>query len=103
MEDYNAPQSHKARSAWESKVQNLTWTFNDKEPRFRHEQWRQVFDDQIKSTPMSLLVAADPLFALPIAEHHEEWEVWLERERLWERYNTLSHISVTQGEERAVS
>lgn len=84
-------------------MQDLTWTFDDKEPRFRHEAWRKVFDEQIKSTPMSILVAADPMFALPLGEHVEHWQVWLGKEAIWERYSTISHIAVLEGEERTVS
>ncbi|WPH03661.1 putative 2-heptaprenyl-1,4-naphthoquinone methyltransferase [Acrodontium crateriforme] len=100
IEDYNAPRGHKATTSWEAKVQDLTWTFNDNEPRFRHEKWREVFDDQIKSTPMALITASDPLFSLPLGQHVEPFEVWLPKDKIWERYNTISHISVTDGEKR---
>lgn len=103
IEDYNSPHSQKAVTAWEQKLKDLTWTFDDNEPRFRHEQWRKVFDEQIKSTPLSLIKAADPLFALPLGEHHERWEVNVTREALWERYCTLSQIAVQEGAELEVS
>lgn len=102
IEDYNAPRDHKATTPWEAKAQDLTWTFNDNEPRFRHQKWREVFDDQIKSTPMSLIKASDPLFSLPLGQHLEPFTVWLPRDKIWERYNTISHISVTEGEKREV-
>ena len=72
-------------------------------PRARHGQWREVFDEQVKSSPLALLTAGDQLFSLPLGEQKEKWEVWLTKEQVWERYNTLSHVSVLQGEEREVS
>ena len=103
IEDYNAPQTYDASTPWEGKVRDLTWTFYDKEFRFRHEKWRKVFEDQSKSTPMSLLVASDQKFALPLGETMEKFEVWLPKEKVWDRYSTISHIAVLEGEEREVS
>jgi len=102
IEDWNAPRSHQATTTWEAKVQDLTWTFNDNQPRFRHEQWREVFEEQSKSTPLSLIKAGDQLFSLPLGEHLEPFETWLPKEKIWERYSTISHIAVLQGEEREV-
>lgn len=103
IDDYNAPRGQEATTLWEAKVHELTWTFEDDAPRYRHEQWREVFDEQVKSTPMALLLGNDQLFSLPLGEHHEKFEVWLTKEKVWERYNTLSHISILQGEVREVS
>lgn len=83
-------------------MHNLTWTFNDDVPRYRHEEWRKVFDGQSKATPLSLLIPKDQLFSLPLAEERESFEVRLSKEKLWERYCTLSHIANLQGEEREV-
>lgn len=83
-------------------MHNLTWTFDDREPRYRHEEWRRVFDDQSKSTPWSLLVAGEQFFSLPLAEEREAFEVRLSKEALWERYSTLSHVAVLEGKEREV-
>nr|OQO24333.1 hypothetical protein B0A51_05560 [Rachicladosporium sp. CCFEE 5018] len=98
IEHYNEARSHVAATSWEAKLHNLIWSFEDNEPRFRHEKWRTVFDEQIKTTPLSLLVAADPLFALPLGEEREEWVVWLQKERVWERFATLSQIAGLDGE-----
>ncbi|KAK6433007.1 hypothetical protein LTR95_010815 [Oleoguttula sp. CCFEE 5521] len=103
IEHYNEAHSHVAASSWESKLHDLIWSFEDNEPRFRHEKWRTVFDEQIKSTPLSLLFAADPLFALPLGEEREEWVVWLLKEKVWERFATLSQIAGLEGEELATS
>nr|POE63355.1 putative methyltransferase-like c25b8.10 [Quercus suber] len=101
IESYNAPRDHKASTTWEAKAHDLIWSFDDNEPRFRHEQWRKVFDEQTKSTPLSLLVADDDqLFALPLGETIEPFEVHLTRDKIWERFSTLSQIAVLEGEER---
>lgn len=84
-------------------MQHYIWTQDDSQPRFRHEKWRQVFDDQIKSTPFTLTFSADPLFSLPLAEHVEGWEVWLPKSKIWERLTTLSQISVLDEGEKEVS
>jgi hypothetical protein len=97
IEHYNETQSHKAATTWESKLNDLVWSFKDEQPRFRHEKWRQVFDDQIKSTPLSLIFAANPMFALPLGEEREEWSVFLSKEKVWERFSTLSQIAELEG------
>ncbi|KAL1304954.1 hypothetical protein AAFC00_003864 [Neodothiora populina] len=100
VEDYNAPRSHKASTTWESKLQDLIWSKDDNQPRFRHEKWRSVFDEQLESNPVSITLSATPLFALPIGEQVQEWEIWLSKERVWDRFNTLSQIATLEGEER---
>lgn len=100
---YNAPRGHKATTEWEGKLHDLTWTFQDDAPRYRHEEWRKVFDKQSKSTPLSLIIPSEQLFSLPLAETQEPFEVRLSKEKLWERYNTLSQIAMLEGEEREVS
>lgn len=62
-----------------------------------------MFDEQVKSTPLSIIIASDPLFSLPLAEHVEKNEVWLAKDALWDRFNTLSQIAMLEGEEREVS
>ncbi|KAF2720305.1 S-adenosyl-L-methionine-dependent methyltransferase [Polychaeton citri CBS 116435] len=101
VEDYNAPKDHKAATEWEGKLHALIWTFDDNEPRFRHEKWHNVFEDQIKSTPLSVIAAADPLFALPLGQLEQRWTTWITKEKLWDRYSTLSQIAVLEGEDRA--
>lgn len=102
IDDYNSPQSFAPRSAWETQLHEILWGFDDHEPRFRHEKWRAVFDDQLKSTPLSLLKASDQYFALPLGEHQEDYEVWLAKDQVWERFATLSQIAVLEGDEREV-
>lgn len=103
IEDYNAPRDHEASTAWEAKAHELIWSFDDAEPRFRHEQWRKVFDEQTNSTPLSLLIANDDqLFSLPLGTHAEPFEVRLPKDKIWDRFSTLSQIAVLEGEEREV-
>ncbi|KXT06260.1 hypothetical protein AC578_9117 [Pseudocercospora eumusae] len=103
VEDYNNSKEHEASSEWERRAKDLTWQVSeevgDEEPRFRHLQWKKVFDEQVKMTPLSLIKASDDqLFSLPIAEHHEPWQVALPVDKAWERYRTLGHISVLRDE-----
>ena len=100
VEDYNAPQSHKATTSWEQAMQDHIFTQDDDQPRFRHEQWRKVFDDQLATGPMALITAAEPIFALPLGIHEEQWKVYLEKDRVWDRLCTLSQIAITEGKER---
>ncbi|KAI4804980.1 putative 2-heptaprenyl-1,4-naphthoquinone methyltransferase [Aureobasidium sp. EXF-8846] len=102
IEDYNAPKSHSASTPWEQKLQDLILSFDDNQPRFRHEKWRSVFDSQLSSNPFTLTTSAEPLFSLPLAENVEKWSVWLTEEALWDRLSTLSQIAVLEGEERKV-
>lgn len=104
IDDYNSTRDFKPTTLWESKVQDLLWTFDDNEPRYRHNKWREVFDEQVKSTPLSLIVATgEQLFTLPLAEHDEKFEVRLLKDKVWERFNTLSHIALLENKEREVS
>ncbi|CZT17993.1 uncharacterized protein RCC_03832 [Ramularia collo-cygni] len=103
IEDYNAPRDHKASTPWEAVAQDLTFSVaeesGDVAPRFRHGQWRKVFDEQIKKTPMSILIASDDqMFSLPIGEHTEPFEIALSKEKAWDRYCTLGHIAALEGE-----
>lgn len=78
-------------------------SLDDGEPRFRHENWKAVFDNQVKSTPLTLIAAADPLFSLPLGENREDWEVSLPKEKVWDRFSTLSQIALLNGEDLQVS
>lgn len=103
VDSFNAPQGHTPKTAWEEAVRQIYWSFDDERPRFRHNKWRAVFDEQIKSSPLALLVPSDQLFSLPLGEESEEWVVRLPLEKMWERFTTYSHIAVLEGEEREVS
>lgn len=85
---------------WESKLHDLIWTFDDAQPRYRHAEWRKVFDEQLRSTPLTLPLFANPLFSLPLAEQTFPFTVKLTKEALWDRFSTLSQIARLEGEER---
>ena len=97
----NAPKSWTHITGWESKMRDITWSFDDQRPRFRNEQWRQVFDKQLATTPFTIQ-AADPVFSLPLGEDSLHYTCWLDREAIWERYHTISHIAVLRGKELEV-
>ena len=85
-------------------MKDLIWTLDDGQPRYRHEKWRSVFDDeQLKATPLTITAFANPLFSLPLGEYEEKWTVWLSKEKLWSRFSTWSQIAVLEGEDREVS
>ncbi|KAJ9606399.1 hypothetical protein H2200_009360 [Cladophialophora chaetospira] len=98
IDDYNAPKSWTVHSGWEQSMKDLVWTFDDDSPRFRHEKWKQVFDDQNASNPLTLHFA-NPLFGLPLGEDSVEFTTWLSKEDLWGRLRTLSYLAVLEGEE----
>ena len=86
---------------WESTIRDLTWSFDDDIPRFRHKQWRKCFDAQLASKSLSL-TSADPLFSLPLGEGTVSFETWLSRDDVWERYKTLSQVAVLGGDKLEV-
>ena len=98
----NAPLSWTPTTGWEAKLKEIIWSYDDKTPRFRHEVWRKVFDEQLKSSPFTIQ-SADPLFSLPLGEESEKFVVWLDKDAIWERFHTISHIAVLEGNELEVS
>ena len=98
----NAPLSWEPSTAWEQRLKDIMWTFDDHEPRFRHEKWRAVFDEQLKATPLTIQATAEPLFSLPLGEHVERWTTWLDKGAVWDRFRTISYVARLEGEELAV-
>ncbi|KAL8943650.1 MAG: hypothetical protein Q9216_000938 [Gyalolechia sp. 2 TL-2023] len=94
----NAPKSWEPRSPWEATMKKIMWSYDDQYPRFRHEQWRKVFDKQLSSNPFAIQ-AADPLFSLPLGEKAVEFVHWLRPEAVWDRFRSLSQIAVLEGAE----
>lgn len=106
LEHWNAAKDHQIATSWEKTINDLLFSLakQDDGPRYRDMQWRKVFDDQIKKNPLSVLIPGDdPLFALPIAETKLEWEITLSKEEAWNRFYTLSHVAVLEGEALEVS
>ncbi|CAD6585348.1 MAG: hypothetical protein ASARMPREDX12_001971 [Alectoria sarmentosa] len=102
IEDYNAPMSWKPTAEWEGKLKDITWSFGNEDVRFRHEQWRKVFETQLEITPFSIQ-AADPLFSLPLGENSVEFNQSLSPDAIWDRYHTLSQFAVLEGQELAIA
>ncbi|KAF2405413.1 S-adenosyl-L-methionine-dependent methyltransferase [Trichodelitschia bisporula] len=98
IEDYNQTRDAGMSTEWEGKLRDLVWTRGNDTPRFRHNKWRAVFDEQL-SNPLRLTAGAEPLFSLPIGEDKVPWTVWLTKENLWSRYMTLGPHSVLTGKE----
>lgn len=104
VEDYNAPEAWQCSTQWEQKMKNITWSFDDGVPRFRHQRWKDVFEAQVDSTPLQALVDTFnhdmPKFSLPLGEEVVKWTVWLPDEAVWERYLTLSQIAVLERDDK---
>ncbi|KAL9067211.1 MAG: hypothetical protein Q9161_007011 [Pseudevernia consocians] len=75
--------SWKPATGWEGKLKDITWSSGNEDVRFRHEQWRTVFEKQLESTPFSIQ-SADPLFSLPLGEEYVEFTQWLSPDAIWE-------------------
>lgn len=99
----NEPASFTPVTQWEKKIKDFNLSLDDGASRFRNEVWKKVFDDQLDTTPLQTLrdtfTHRLPTFSLPIGEDKVSWTVWLTEEAVWERYHTLSQISIMKGEE----
>ncbi|OTB11823.1 hypothetical protein K445DRAFT_209782 [Daldinia sp. EC12] len=104
IEDYNKPRSWQATTKWEQKLNDFIWSLDDGLPRFRHQKWKEVFDQQLPGNPIQVIkdTFTDrlPRFSLPLGEDSIKWTVWLSEEALASRLNTLSQIAVLKSEER---
>lgn len=87
-------------------MKDIIWSFDDGEPRFRHQRWKDVFEAQQGSTPLQTLVDTFkhklPQFSLPLGEETVKWAVWLTEQAIWERYLTLSQIAILNGPDREI-
>ena len=83
-------------------MREVTWSVEDEHPRFRHEKWREVFDKQLSTNPLSILTA-ESLFSLPIGEDSVRWSIWLGRDDIWRRFHTLSQIANLEGQQLEVN
>lgn len=104
----NKPKAWKATTVWEQQLNDLVYSLpEDGNPRFRHYEWRRVFDEQgLKSNPLQALrdtlVTTDRLtrFSLPLGEDRIPFTVWLSDEALWNRLTTLSQIAILKDDDR---
>ncbi|RDW63944.1 hypothetical protein BP5796_10446 [Coleophoma crateriformis] len=104
IEDYNAPKEWEATSKWEQKLKDIVNEHEDGHTRFRHLAWKQIFEQQLDTTPWQTLKDTFahnmPNFSLPLGEETLKWTIWLTDEAVWDRYTTLSMIANTEGAER---
>ncbi|KAI1504294.1 methyltransferase domain-containing protein [Biscogniauxia marginata] len=104
IEDYNKPVAWKATTKWEQKLNDFLWSLDDGLPRFRHQKWKEIFDNQLAFNPVQIikdsLTNQLPKFSLPIGEQTLQWTVWLNEDALWSRFNTLSQVAILKGEKR---
>ena len=91
-------------SNWEQKLKDLVAELEDGHPRFRHMRWKQVFAQQLDSTPLQALKNTFshhmPKFSLPLGEETIKWTVWIDDEAVWLRFSTLSQIANQDEEKR---
>lgn len=92
----NAPKEWTCRSPWQQKMKDIINSLEDGHVRFRHMEWKQVFEQQLDSNPLQALKDTFthhmPQFSLPIGEETIEWTTYLSDEAVWERYTTISYF-----------
>ncbi|KAI5290573.1 hypothetical protein KEM54_001151 [Ascosphaera aggregata] len=101
IEDYNAPQEWTPTTPYESKLKEIIWSLHDNENRFRHGKWRAVFDRQGQKSPAAS-GNSRRLFQYPIEEDAIPFTTHLQKDDVWNRMRTLSHIANSDKEEQEV-
>lgn len=90
IEDYNQARDYPTKTRWESDLRTINWKYTtDASPRYKDVAWAAAFEGQ-------------SVFS-PISEKIFEVKVWLEKEALWQRLGTLSHIANLSDGEKDVS
>ena len=92
IEDYNAPKEWKTHDGWEQTMKHVMWSLDDGQDRFRNGKWKSIFDEQGASNPVSIF-SSDPLFGLPIGEEIFEFQRWLDRDHIWNAFQTYSAVA----------
>ncbi|KAI1373201.1 S-adenosyl-L-methionine-dependent methyltransferase [Hypoxylon crocopeplum] len=104
VDDYNKPGAWGATTKWEQKLNDFIMSLDDGLPRFRHQKWKEVFDQQLPANPIQVIKDTFndrlPRFSLPLGEDSIKWTVWLSEDALALRLNTLSQIAVLKEDER---
>jgi hypothetical protein len=101
----NGPKAWPSTTTWEQKLKDIIASLEDGHPRFRHMVWKQVFENQLDTSPLQTL--KDPFnhnyprFSLPVGEDDVKWTVWLSDEGVWSRFSTLSQIANQTEDKRA--
>ena len=93
----NAPKEWPTVTKWEQTLRDILSSLFDGATRFRDHKWKEVFENQLATTPLQTLkdtfTQQLPLFSLPLGEQKVEWTVWLDDEAVFARYATLSQIA----------
>jgi hypothetical protein len=97
----NAPKGWNPSTAWEAKVKSHHLETRGSAARFRHAQWKLVFEKQ-PTTPFTIQ-AADPLFSYLLGEESVKFTYWMSKDAIWKRYSTLSQIAVLEPAGKEVS
>lgn len=62
-------------------MNDIIWSLDDGLSRFRHMKWKQVFEEQLDTTPLQTIkdtITGDfPSFSLPLGEDEVKWSVFL--------------------------
>jgi hypothetical protein len=51
---------------------------------------------------MAIFDKGTTLFATPMEEDKTTWTVWMDKESVWDRLRTLSHVAMLEGEAKDV-
>ena len=101
----NGPKAWPSTTTWEQKLKDIIASLEDGHPRFRHMVWKQVFENQLDTSPLQTLKDTFnhnyPSFSLPVGEDDVKWTVWLTDEGVWSRFSTLSQIANQTEDKRA--
>lgn len=107
----NKPKSWTASTTWAQHLNDWIHSLavHDDSRRFRDMAWQAVFERRLATNPVQVLrdtltgTLDDslPLFSVPLGEDSVAWTHWLSEAALWARINTLSHVALLAGEERA--
>lgn len=68
-------------------------------------EWQDIFSKQVKTNPIQALRDTItnnlPRFSVPLGQDSVEWAHWLSEDALWKRINTLSHVAMLEGDDKA--
>ncbi|KAH7034849.1 methyltransferase domain-containing protein [Microdochium trichocladiopsis] len=103
IDSYNKPPAWETPTKWEQELNEWILTFQDGNRRFRDQEWKKVFEQQLPSNPLQVIknTLSDhlPRFSLPLGEAKVPFEVWLTEDALWSRLRTLSQVAVLSQED----
>src|SRR4051812_22853880 len=104
----DTPRPYPLSTAWAAKLRDYVLSLDESnthhDPQFRNDQWRNVFEHQVASTPITAAFVGESnsLFTLPLGEDMVKWHIWLDREALWNRLRALGSIAILADEKLKV-